>query len=197
MNLRKIRCFIRGLKLGKSQLVPIRKRGMTGSGVELDCHTNVSKLVHTYGGYDVRGYYVVYKENLKTFGFFPHSVWETPEGKLVDVTLHHWKEDYVTFFPLHKCIPTKGYHYSQVQFYVSENGTVPIRISVDDDINVKVSRRECKRGQLKLTDFWGFTNKSYFETHPEKLDPDYISFSKPSTATGKTFNEIWDERMVA
>jgi len=186
-NLKKIKFFTRGLKMKKVQSVPIRKRGMTGSGRKEDCHSNVSKLVHTYGGYDVRGYYVVYNEPTKTFCFNPHSVWKTPEGKLVDVTLNWIDDDYISFIPVYECSPCKSYYFSQVQFFVFENKNVAVFISIDDDTTIKVSRKECKRGKVRLKDFWGYKENSYFEEHPEKLESDYVSFSKPSTSTGKYF----------
>ena len=36
--------------------VPIRKKGMTSSGNPLECHWNVRKLVHLYGGKVVIGF---------------------------------------------------------------------------------------------------------------------------------------------
>ena len=191
LDLRKVKFFTKYLKMGNVKLVPIRRRGMTGSGRKLDCHSNVSKLVHTYGGYDVRGYYVEYNEPSKTFCFSPHSVWETPEGKLVEVTLHHWEGDFVNFFPLHKSVSSKdGYHYSNTLIYVPEGGPNPIRFNVSDEKGVPevhVSRREVNSGKVRIEYFWGSTDKPYFEEHPEKLDGDYVSFSNPSISTGKYF----------
>jgi hypothetical protein len=199
MDLGKIKFFTKGMKLGKGVSVPIRKIGMTGSGRKLDCHSNVSKLVALYGGSDIRGYEVKYHEEEKGFSFNPHSVWKTPEGKLVDVTLNALgiKEDYFWFIPVFECFPNKGYYFSSVQMFVSEVGTIPLMLELSDHTIVTFSRKDCKRGKLKVADLWGHKEHTFFEEHPEKLDSDYPSFSKPSSATGKTFNEIWNERMVA
>ncbi len=72
--------------------VPIRMKGMTSKGRPLGCHSNVEYLVHHYGGKRMLGYMVhccideksnVYVTDV---AFMPHSVWITPEGKMVDVT---------------------------------------------------------------------------------------------------------------
>jgi hypothetical protein len=190
MDLRKIKFFTKGIKLGKGQLVAIRKVGMTGSGKKYDCHSNVSKLVALYGGSDIRGYEVKYDEEYKTFCFNPHSIWKTPEGKLVDVTLNWMEDDYVYFIPVFECHTNESYYFSVIQLFVSEDETIPLILSPSDDTIVKFSRTDCKRGKVKVEDLWGYNQKTFFEEHPEKLDREYFSFSKPSTATGKTFNEI-------
>jgi len=64
--------------------VPERKRGMTSSGKEYRCHMNVVTLTERYGGKEVLGYMVQYKNN--ELRLWSHSVWNTPENKLVDVT---------------------------------------------------------------------------------------------------------------
>ena len=64
--------------------VPERKRGMTSSGKEYRCHMNVRTISHRYGGKEVLGYMVMYKNN--KLRLWSHSVWNTPENKLVDVT---------------------------------------------------------------------------------------------------------------
>lgn len=64
--------------------IPIRQKGMTSTGKMLACHFNVEYLVRNYGGERITGYYVSAWDN--QIQLLPHSVWKTPEGKLVDVT---------------------------------------------------------------------------------------------------------------
>ena len=75
--------------LNKVIKVPQRKNGMTSSGKVNCCHPNVQLLVDTYGGERLVGYMVDSTPfphiGLLTELLF-HSVWITPEGKLVDVT---------------------------------------------------------------------------------------------------------------
>jgi len=73
--------------------VPIRERGMTSTGTPLRCHPNVAVLVSRYGGEKITGYYVDVYEGEDQIALMPHSVWKTPEGKLVDVTKRTSKQD--------------------------------------------------------------------------------------------------------
>jgi len=187
INLRKVKFFTKGLKMGKVQLVPIRKVGMTGSGKEYDCHSNVSKLVSVYGGKRVVGYSLEFNKEYNEFLFSPHSVWETPEGKLVDVTLNWKQDDEVMFLPYADIDADNGYYFSNFDFYVSADTTKPIEMTKQCQTVKQFSRKDIKRGKLRSLSIWKHNKKSYFEIHPEKLDVDYVSFSKPSTSTGKIF----------
>jgi hypothetical protein len=64
--------------------VPERKRGMTSSGKELQCHSNVNALTERYKGKRMLGYMVGTTRDKVTL--FSHSVWITPENKMCDVT---------------------------------------------------------------------------------------------------------------
>ena len=68
--------------------VPQRKRGLTSSGKERNCHPNVQLLVDTYGGKRMVGYEVIVNRyrHIRLIDLRFHSVWLTPENKLVDVT---------------------------------------------------------------------------------------------------------------
>jgi len=48
------------------------------------CHTNVDYYILSHGGHKVSGYY--YLESLWGFQAIYHSVWESPEKKLIDIT---------------------------------------------------------------------------------------------------------------
>jgi hypothetical protein len=88
--------------------VPIRKRGMTSSGMEYNCHSNVVTIKSVYGGKRMIGYNIGEKEG--RMNLMSHSLWITPENELVDVTKKHkeqnlWKInkgdlDFQYFIPL-------------------------------------------------------------------------------------------------
>lgn len=76
------------LKLGKVLAVELRQNGLTSTGRKLQCHLNVKALVKRYGGSRIQGYLIKTTKtaNGKAIEFTHHSVWRTPENKLVDVT---------------------------------------------------------------------------------------------------------------
>jgi len=86
-------------------VVPIRKNGMTGSGIKGDCHGNAIKLQLTYGGKVVLGFLV--KKLKNRLILLHHSAWMTPEGKLVDITLNWLDEKIALFAPIEKYDATK------------------------------------------------------------------------------------------
>ena len=88
-----VRKVIKKMKMNDPLIVPIRQSGMTSTGKEMFCHSNVDVLVREYGGERMLGYMVhkplemnrdVITEDIACL--VPHSVWITPEGKMVDVT---------------------------------------------------------------------------------------------------------------
>ena len=68
--------------------VPQRKRGLTSSGKIRHCHPNFQLLVDTFGGKRMVGYQVIVNRyrHIRLIDLRFHSVWMTPENKLVDVT---------------------------------------------------------------------------------------------------------------
>ncbi|MDP7280507.1 MAG: hypothetical protein QGG39_11580 [Candidatus Poribacteria bacterium] len=76
---------IKRLELNPPLKVPMRQNGMTSTGKPLMCHPNVAQLVHKYGGERMIGY-MIWSTGDFTFYLASHSVWITPEGKMVDVT---------------------------------------------------------------------------------------------------------------
>jgi len=61
-----------------------RQNCMTASGTGGYCHANVRELVNRYGGKMITGYELY--PNAHGIKLNWHSVWQTPEGKMVDVT---------------------------------------------------------------------------------------------------------------
>lgn len=78
--------------------VPHRTKGMTSSGITGRCHCNVGLLVSTYGGKHIKGYALDYSDGI--LELYWHSVWLTPEGKLVEVTGSNFDfNDFTHFIP--------------------------------------------------------------------------------------------------
>ena len=92
-------------KIGLRNIIKVkhRKNGMTSSMKMNGCHSNVRKLVEQFGGKQLVGY-VVHKEIREyPFQIYYHSVWITPEGKVIDPTSlpeDRIKEDYTYFSPV-------------------------------------------------------------------------------------------------
>lgn len=73
--------------------VPIRTKGLTGSGDALKCHINALVLAYRYGGTVLTGFTGVGGEEDRCDHEYSvlcsHSVWVTPEGNAVCPTLHN------------------------------------------------------------------------------------------------------------
>ena len=82
--------FVDRIGLGEMIRVPIRTKGLTGSGKKNECHQNVLGLVKRYGGQQLRGYLVNMFEN-HLISLVSHTVWITPERKSVDVTSNSYE----------------------------------------------------------------------------------------------------------
>lgn len=70
-------------------LVKRRKKGLTGKGVQGNCHFNVQNWVESIGGQRIAGWLLYRNKSLVNKGIWIwifHSVWKTPEGEVVDVT---------------------------------------------------------------------------------------------------------------
>ena len=85
--------------------VPIRKTGLSSQGDYLQCHINVKKMVSRYGGKRLIGH-TVGEHDKDCFEVFGHSVWITPENKVVCISKKNWTEksfhhdkDYLIFIP--------------------------------------------------------------------------------------------------
>ena len=83
--------------------VPIRKNGLSSKGDYLMCHANVIKMVNKYGGKRLYGHEVkIYDKD--TADFRHHSVWITPENKVVCISKSNYGKEtldkgYVVFIP--------------------------------------------------------------------------------------------------
>jgi len=98
-----VRRFVDKMGLGEMIRVPIRTKGLTGSGTRKKCHSNVLGIVKRFEGQILRGYSVnVFKTGYVSLLY--HSVWITPEGKSVCITNNYDNKDLQT----EDCIIRKG-----------------------------------------------------------------------------------------
>jgi len=70
-------------------LVRRRKKGLTGKGIQGNCHFNVQGWVDKIGGERLSGWLLYRNRLLINRGLWMwtfHSLWKTPEGQVVDVT---------------------------------------------------------------------------------------------------------------
>lgn len=80
---------LRAVSDGEIYWIERRLRGKTSEGTEGLCHVNVAYWVDKVGGSRVDGWAYVDTKEMVRAGvhiWMWHSVWQTPEGKLVDVT---------------------------------------------------------------------------------------------------------------
>ena len=190
-------------------VIPTREKGLTGSGQFGKCHENVASLVTRFGGKRVYGYVLEEMENenakgetVRTEVFIGHSVWETPEGKLVDVTWGNtpFARKYY-FIPLMKttpasrktivemgdflCMPDKRIYDSSADEkyrYANQGKSMDEELLNDTGLIKPIPYKT-----LKL-----FVKKEFYKLHNYIGDEwrDYSEFSQPSMGTGKKFNEI-------
>jgi len=135
--LRKYESIFKRFKLKKPVIVPIRTKGKTGMGIMGQCHSNVTELVEKIGGNAVRGYWLNRKKNGTMTAFIWHSVWETPEGNLVDVTAsstkHLNKEKEIQFIPVKTINPFDEDLYYIEDFIVHDERHKGILVRTNED----------------------------------------------------------------
>lgn len=118
--LRRVKKLTQALGLIETPLkVKVRKNGVTASGLPNECHGNVTFMVDNYGGKQVIGYMLTKFDGEVHLSH--HSVWETPEGKLADVTAKGYGSDFTYFYPLKTFDPTVEKYFPRVQFEIKKN----------------------------------------------------------------------------
>ena len=141
-GLRKLKPLLKNFKLNKPQKVKIRKNGVTSNGRYAQCNTNAHYMALKYGGRAVCG--LVLADNKNGYiGLTGHSVWETPEGKLVDVTLKWTGRDEILFFPYKRYESTTDYYEIPNDFDVADN-TYYVT-NVNKECIAKLSTKELKK----------------------------------------------------
>jgi len=173
-------------------LVPVRRNCMTGSGLPNMCHFNVDILVRTYGGYRLTGYVITNStDDLSYFEFVEHSVWITPEEKAVDVTAHNFETStHVVFIPLTRdLIHAKQYlNFSIRKDYLQSGVSILYRDFQTDSLKTLTipSSKFSKKCLIVVPGEDNAETISDWKTETMECG----GFSKPSTCTGKTWNEI-------
>ena len=194
--------FLRQMKLPKMYFVPRRGYScLTGSGLRGKCHSNVIKLCLVFGGKQMIGYEVAEfynKTEKEKWKLNFHSVWITPEGKMVNVTDNTSSVVYRGFLPLQINHPEDYYDGCYLDASRFANRII-------------ISTNSCETEGVKFAGSSGvrvlpfgkpFDIGDFYEPFPDTpyTQSDELGsggFTRPSTATGKTFDEIWNERMVA
>ena len=87
----------------KAIRVPIRMNGISSQGEYMQCHANVKKIVQKYGGKRLIGQTLKVHED-GAVEAFNHSVWITPENKVVDIckanrSKEELEKGYIVFIP--------------------------------------------------------------------------------------------------
>ena len=173
--------------------VPIRRKGMTGSGYKYQCHQNVFNLVNAYGGKRLGGYAVCIDDDADAVQFLSHSVWVNPEGNAIDVT------------------PSNDYSYDPLYLHflpvVEESSLETIFISflLIEDLVDKVilvnDRRSNDVYEYSKVGALYFT-KSMLIQKKIMSRGDLINalhrggFSEASTSTGDNWNVIFNKRIA-
>lgn len=187
-------------------IVPIRRNGLTGSGQLHCCHENVSSLVLRFGGKKVYGYMLNKDEWTNEQGqvFYTeswtgHSVWETPEGNLVDVTLGQTRTgiESFRFIKLNSITPEDKTDLRYFgDFMCTQKGEIydssidGFNFTFSEVMAVLEGRSHAKPMSKKVLKL---CLKPMFYRQ-EKLHgdewTDYSNFSNKSIGTGKTISEI-------
>tara|TARA_E500000178_G_scaffold257195_1_gene253740 strand:- start:446 stop:1189 length:744 start_codon:yes stop_codon:yes gene_type:complete len=198
---------LRKMKLGKILKVPVRQNGLTSSGKFRECHSNVERLVETYGGKHIVGYGLqrmkkkmvqegtTDKNSDKTsysdskvehINFYNHSVWLTPEGKLVCVTPSPFKKDLegiCHFIPIGEYKGDANWIECYPFMYKSEEELVLIKTGVVNKYK-GISLDMLHRDLLVLRTTYKVVNDIIAKSGNGE-------FSKKSSATGKYWKDIY------
>jgi len=152
--MRKYESIFRRFKMQPPIKVPVRLNGKTGRGVFKGCHSNVATLVERIGGKAVRGYMLSRIVNQPMTAFIWHSVWQTPEGKLVDVTTSSTKEyrdiSEITFIPVVTFDPSKKDYWFIQDFIVYDDRHKGLIIRDEENFDQNVPFNYLKKHVLEL-----------------------------------------------
>ncbi|MBT3905936.1 MAG: hypothetical protein HOF30_09740 [Rhodospirillaceae bacterium] len=195
-KLRKTWNFCKGMGITEVVDVPIRKKGMTGSGLSGQCHSNVRLLTKTYGGRKVMGFSATPNGSAlsvphripvcdKSIFFLHHSVWETPEGEMVDVSFNYLRYDSIVFLPLIKYDPRVEEYLPPGDVCFTPNDGIWLFGNLcfaNHGIDTRcVSNRHIKRNSTTMRNALLPRDGVWCDENEEG------GFTKPSTATGKPF----------
>jgi len=197
---RKIQKIIDALQLKSLVKVKIRKTGKLSNGIIGHCHHNSIEVASKLGGKVVTGYAVSRYNDLKSTSLIPHSVWLSPENKLVDVTWSKLPDEDFDFYPckiynprdeilvttniyvieddIHKGISIFG-HKNEFKKNVPLNFFVNVKRSLDKNIisNFGVA---CEGYNISNDPWW----LKFKEKHPNpfNLKKSFVSYQTESEA---------------
>jgi hypothetical protein len=177
-------------------VVPVRHKGLTGSGEMNQCHQNVRSIVLRFGGKAVFGYTffkdrIVLESGKEKFmeQWYNHTVWETPEGKLVDITYNNLSSDTkrIVFMPVYSYTPNDShYMISNGDFIINEDMNIFASDEIKGIINGSAKPLPTKIFKLVMR------KKSLCELKKQTIGVwyDWATFSQSSVGTGKKLTEI-------
>ena len=64
---------------------------------ENDCHNNVNKYIHMYGGELITGFYLLINSDDGNWVAIRHSIWKNPFGNIIDITKFKDERSYNIF----------------------------------------------------------------------------------------------------
>ena len=203
----KYRPFMKMLGCGKVYRVPLRTKGLTSSGIPNECHSNVALAVKAFGGRQIFGYSLLWTNAFgqwapsRALELLHHSVWETPEGKWVDITNGQRRSSEVSdecwFTPVAVSNPKTETIFGVTNFTLRGNykkqGVWTYEIDPESETN-----RCIPWGRLKIVPVREiFQNRVPADSDREKICIKGGGFTEPSIFTNKTFSEIQAERLAA
>lgn len=194
--------WIRKHNLGTTLIVPRRQNCMTASGESKKCHWNVSALTQMYGGYKLRGLSITASQRVCFFTC--HTVWITPESRIVDVTLDNRDDDFTPFIPFGISNQRLLSSVLLLDDYIRSGVLVNFRCDdittrVRDTLNPPVTTVGCNEYFVIPASAFA---RDLFLTHRSdeiSLDNDAFKvadFSLPSKFTGKYWSQIVEERVT-
>jgi hypothetical protein len=197
-------------KIGYEEMirVPIRTKGLTGSGKKGECHQNVIGLVKRFGGKRLSGYVVIMSDNHRQCNLIGHSVWITPEGKCVDITnnypqsyrdgmdedsiIRKGDKDYILFVPVGLGIISKlGRILTDSEFrfdWYKEGITLTNTVLDNKDYPISIKQFDIFQKEIGLVSKLLNPNDDNIE---ELIS--YGGFSQKSLGSGKSWDELKSE----
>ena len=204
---KKLKPFLKNFKSTNWTRVKIRKNGITSRGGVHMCHLSCVYMSLMYGGRVVVGLHFQHSKNLTALE--SHSVWENPEGELVDVTRKWTGDDEVGFLPIKYYDPRKEVILLPVGFgYVPERDIYVIsdytygQSNYDHTFYTKKQLKKIKENLAeKYLDSINHFNSnakenlpyhSYLIKHLQSLQSHILEFAdeKDKTRIENRFNEV-------
>ena len=220
-----VRRFSDKMGLGECIRVPIRTKGLTGSGISFSCHDNSILLAMRFGGHRLTGYSLMLDDD-SNYQFIHHSVWLNPEGNASCVSNNYddgntgWDDpDHILFIPVflgHCENVGVSFHTAIVGKNWEEIDKIDLLCEGDGNKWIRVqSVEKMMMWGLNKEDFSLFTIKGLFHEIPQlrvlkkcgMTQSDWTNhnrknifsrggFTQKSLATGKSWSEFKSELLA-